>query len=368
MFLRERNRLSAAAKAFYGISLGKPGLTLSVTSPPGPDIVALQTGLRKLGYLASGLDGTFGQGTARAVRALQIDLLEPSKTVSRDGHAAFSIAQFNQVAGGSPPVTAVTGEVTPDLATCIAALLADPRAGWVPRSADPVGQNVLALRALSTAAGKGAPAPFMAAMVQQESGGRHFCIPTKSDPDDFVLMGLDRNDKASPDRITSRGYGLGQYTLFHHPATPTEIRDLVLDPARNVQAAFKELRSKFDGFVTGPSSVADDRSAELPGLALRMCRYPPSDSRYLSDCRACAREVPTRDIHRGTPVYPGASYGYQPDQYYGSAEYAGVPDRAAFLCDWPYAARRYDGSGNDSFHYQCRILLNLAAQPASGGT
>ena len=69
------------------------------------------------------------------------------------------------------------------------------------------------------------------------------------------------------------------------------------------------------------------------------------------------------EIERGTPAYAGANFGYQPDQYYPTAVYHGVPNRADFLCDWPYAARRYNGSGNDSFHYQTRILLNLLAEP-----
>ena len=69
------------------------------------------------------------------------------------------------------------------------------------------------------------------------------------------------------------------------------------------------------------------------------------------------------EIERGTPDYAGANFGYQPDQYYPTAVYHGVPNRADFLCDWPYAARRYNGSGNDSFHYQTRILLNLLAEP-----
>ena len=42
----------------------------------------------------------------------------------------------------------------------------------------------------------------------------------------------------------------------------------------------------------------------------------------------------------------------------------GVPDRAEFGCDWPYAVRRYNGSGPDSYHYQTTILLKLAAMSA----
>jgi hypothetical protein len=36
-----------------------------------------------------------------------------------------------------------------------------------------------------------------------------------------------------------------------------------------------------------------------------------------------------------------------------------VPDRADFQCDWPYAVRRYNGGGPNSFNYQAIILLNL---------
>ena len=154
-----------------------------------------------------------------------------------------------------------------------------------------------------------------------------------------------------------------RYTLFHHPPRPEELQDAILDPARNVQQAFAELRDKFDRYVAGPADTADDRAAEHRVLPLRLCKYQPGDPLYMRDCQACAAAARKIDIHRGTPAYAGATFGYQPDQYYPSAEYRGVPDRADFLCDWPYAARRYNGSGNNSFHYQTRILLNLLHQP-----
>jgi hypothetical protein len=128
--------------------------------------------------------------------------------------------------------------------------------------------------------------------------------------------------------------------------------------------AFRELRSKFDRFVVGPDDHADDRRSEHPLLPLRLCRYSANDARYLRDCRNCAAAARKVDIGPGTPAYAGASLGYQTDQYYPSATYIGVPDRADFACDWPYAVRRYNGSGNDSFHYQTRVLLNLLKQPA----
>jgi hypothetical protein len=42
-----------------------------------------------------------------------------------------------------------------------------------------------------------------------------------------------------------------------------------------------------------------------------------------------------------------------------------VPDRAALGCDWPYAVRRYNGSGVDSYHYQFQVLERLTKPPVS---
>ncbi len=71
-------------------------------------------------------------------------------------------------------------------------------------------------------------------------------------------------------------------------------------------------------------------------------------------------------IADGTPLYEGSQKSYHADSYYPSADYGSVPDRADFLCDWPYAARRYNGSGLDSFHYQTRILRNLERLAIAG--
>jgi hypothetical protein len=37
-----------------------------------------------------------------------------------------------------------------------------------------------------------------------------------------------------------------------------------------------------------------------------------------------------------------------------------VPARERFGCDWPYAVRRYNGGGLPSYHYQARVLRNVA--------
>ena len=346
------------------------GLTISWANPGDPAVVrALQRDLRALGYLRAGIDGRFGTGTAGAVRALQYDLMH-NTGASRggDGRAAVAMTDYNRDgAGGGPAVTALTGEVDQALAACLDRLVGDDAVAKLPHADDAPAQNAAALRAVGEIASTVAPAPFIAAMVVQESGGRHYCVPSANDEDNFVVVGLDRGDPGVPDHITSRGYGIGQYTIFHHPPRAEDVADFIVDPARNAQRAFSELREKFARFVVGPDSRADDRIAEHPLLTLRACKYAPADARYLRDCRACAAAVRKVEIRRGTPAYPGASFGYQPDQYYPSAVYHGVPDRAEFPCDWPYAARRYNGSGNDSFHYQTRILLNLLAEPAQDG-
>ena len=345
------------------------GLTLSEAGPNDPALVrALQQDLRALGYLLRGIDGRFGSGTTRAVRALQWDLLNNDGSSSAaDGAAPLPLTTFNQAPDGAPAVARVDGVVDEALAGCIDALLGDPRMTVLPSVDDPAARNREALAAIVATANSKAPPPFIGAMVIQESGGLHYNLPRPRDDDSFVTVGLDRNNRGDPDQITSRGYGIGQYTLFHHPPRREELQDAIVDPVRNVQKMFADLREKFDRFVAGPADVASERRVEHPLLPLRLCRYAPSDARYLRDCRNCARAARKIDIERGTPAYAGAAFGYLPDQYYPSAAYSDVPDRADFLCDWPYAVRRYNGSGNDSFHYQTRVLLNLLGPRVANG-
>jgi hypothetical protein len=47
----------------------------------------------------------------------------------------------------------------------------------------------------------------------------------------------------------------------------------------------------------------------------------------------------------------------------GTGGHRGVPDRAAFGWDWPYAVRRYNGGGVDSYHYQAQVLLRFVKDP-----
>lgn len=201
----------------------------------------------------------------------------------------------------------------------------------------------------------------MVAILGQESGLKHFSEPSPSNDDNFVVVGLDRN-AADTATITSRGYGVGQYTLFHHPPTEAEVKDFILDARANVSKVVGELRDKFIRFVNGntPGTRADDRQAEFGRGALRRCKYSPEDPRYMTDCRGCLAGAGTMDIQAGlTRFYAGASRVYEPTRYHPETGYMGVPIRANIGCDWPYAVRRYNGGGLDSYHYQTQVLLRV---------
>jgi hypothetical protein len=331
------------------------GLTLRRASgPPDPLVKALQRDLRSLGYLRIGIDGWFGPVTERAVRALQFDLLYAGRH-GNDGDAPVAIRTFNR-----GRVAAVTGVVGERLAACIEDMLNDHRVVTLPRSDDPRAANREALARIQELEGLPVPPPFLLAVLAQESGGQHFRTPTRTDADDFIVVGLDRNDAGRPDRITSRGFGMGQYTLFHHPPRADEVASLMLDPVQNAQRAIAELEDKFRHFIVGPTSgtQADDRLSEIGWGALRTCRYSQPDPRYLTDCARCAAERLV-DIDPSTPLHPGTSATLHPTPYHPETAYSGVPERSRFGCDWPYAVRRYNGSGVNSYHYQYQVLQRL---------
>jgi hypothetical protein len=176
-----------------------------------------------------------------------------------------------------------------------------------------------------------------------------------------VVVGLDRNAKAGT-AITSRGYGAGQYTLFHHPPTADEVKDFILDAGKNILKAVRELRNKFDFFVNGntPGTRADDRQAEFGRGRLRLCRFGEEDPRFMNACRQCLAEAGPADIKAGTTrFYEGSRRVYEPTQYHPEREYRSVPIRQNIGCDWPYAVRRYNGGGLDSYHYQAKVLLHV---------
>ncbi len=71
------------------------------------------------------------------------------------------------------------------------------------------------------------------------------------------------------------------------------------------------------------------------------------------------------DIPEVGPVYQGATDTLNATPFHPETEYSRVPDRATLGCDWPYAVRRYTGSGVDSYHYQFQVLERLTRPPVS---
>src|SRR5476651_143942 len=96
-YQRRQRWLSASAGDAMPVPYNDPALVLSQTAANDPSLVrALQRDLRALGYLPSGIDGNFGPGTARAVQALQRDLLEnDGSSRGGDGPAPVALAAFN---------------------------------------------------------------------------------------------------------------------------------------------------------------------------------------------------------------------------------------------------------------------------------
>lgn len=315
----------------------------------------LQRDLRALGYLRSGIDGVFGSGTVLAVKALQNDLLTNDGTGS-DGIAPVSIKSYNR-----GRVSSASGVMDFALAQCISDMLDDPNFPTVPKATDPVAENRKLVPTLKAIPSPAAPIPFVLGILMQEGGLKHFNEPRRGDEDTYIVLGLDTN-AADKTIVTSRGYGAGQYTLFHHPPRREEITEFILDVAKNVSKTIRTLRDKFDRFILGPSGAtqADDRLAEIGRGRLRICKYDAADSRYLKDCQQCLKDAGTVDIQSGvTQLHRNTTQTYEPTQYYASGSYQRVPNRSLVGCDWPYALRRYNGSGPNSYHYQAKVLLHM---------
>lgn len=302
----------------------------------------LQRDLRRLGYLRTGIDGIFGRETEAAVKALQYDLLH-NHGAGPDGVSPVRVADYN----GSR-IHAADGVLDQQLAAVMAQMLSDVRFEQVPASRDPAGENAKVAAELKAMESSEVPAPFLLAILEQESGLRHYVEPAAANEDNFVVVGLDRNSAGGP-AITSRGYGVGQYTLFHHPPTPEEVRSVILDPIKNVQKAVREFAGKFANFVNGSTAAtrADDRQRELGSGPLRRCKYAAGDPRHMKTCRDCLAAAGSRVVT------------VEPTQYHRQSLYRGVPVRKNIGCDWPYAARRYNGSGVNSYHYQAQVLLRV---------
>jgi peptidoglycan hydrolase-like protein with peptidoglycan-binding domain len=332
-----------------------PALVLSLNPNFSAVTRELQRDLRALGYFPGPVDGVFGSMTRRCVAALQYDLMRNSGASSaNDGKAPVAVTSYN-----NGRVTAATGVVDQALAGCIAAMVDDANFPKVPFSASPADDNRRAISGVESAAASKVPAPFLLQILSQESGQKQFQVPSGSNQDNFVTVGLDHNDVNNPILITSHGYGIGQYTLFHHPPTAQEIAGVISDALENASMAIAVLQSKFDKYVIGPVDTAEDRIAEHGNVPLRTCKYAPGDALYMNDCANCCKAAGSINIVAGqTPVYAGAQFVYDSTQYH-RGDYSNVPVRANIPCDWPYAIRRYNGSGVNSYDYQAEVLLRI---------
>lgn len=342
------------------LSYRQAGLVLRAggTDASRQQIQDLQRDLRSLGYLRAGVDGKFGAGTAHAVKALQHDLLNnDGRSRSGDGQAPVRVVDFNR-----GRVTAETVEADQAFVECVSDMLDDPAFPALPFTADPAAENRKLVAQIQTMPSTDVPTLFLMAILKQESGLKHFHEPGPGDQDKFITVGLDAK-KDQEHIVTSRGYGAGQYTLFHHPPRSDEINDFMLDIGKNLQKATREFDNKFQGFVNGPSNKADDRQGEIGSGPLRRCKFDSTDPRFMTDCRQCLLDAGFEDLRAGvTPLFQGSPKAYEPtglrDKF---TIYSGVPVRKAIGCDWPYAVRRYNGSGMDSYHYQAQVLLHLKA-------
>src|SRR5271170_4913881 len=214
-------------------SYAVPGLVLVPSPTFSSQVQDLQQDLRALGYSGGGIDGVFGTGTQKAVMALQYDLVHNNGASSAgDGSAPVAVQSYN-----NGTVASQTGTVDQSLVACIVAMLVDPAFPKLPFSLDPSGDNQAAIASVQAMSPSPVPIPFLLALLQQESNGKHFQVPTATNRDHYVTIGQDRNNAANPAVVTSRGFGIGQYTLFHHPPTLAEAATFIADPVKNVSQA-----------------------------------------------------------------------------------------------------------------------------------
>lgn len=97
----------------------RAGLTLANGQANDATLVrALQHDLRQLGYLRRGIDGAFGDGTVRAIRALRYDLIHNGGT-GKDGKAPVAVTSYNRGRLTAP----ITDVLDQNLAGCIADML-----------------------------------------------------------------------------------------------------------------------------------------------------------------------------------------------------------------------------------------------------
>ena len=92
----------------------------------------------------------------------------------------------------------------------------------------------------------------------------------------------------------------------------------------------------------------------------RTCKYQSDDPRHLTDCQQCMIDAGETDIIAGTTCWHvDTSRLYETTKYHKNTRLDGVPVRRNIGCDWPYALRRYNGGGVNSYWYQSEVLLRI---------
>ena len=81
-----------------------------------------------------------------------------------------------------------------------------------------------AFAALQTLVGLRVPRPFLLAILLQESDGQHFRTPTEANADDFIVVGLDRNDQGHPTASPRAGTASGSTRCSTTRRGPTRSR------------------------------------------------------------------------------------------------------------------------------------------------
>lgn len=195
----------------------KPGLVASRAEIMNVDVVrAVQVDLRKIGYLHSGVDGVFRLDAKVTIRALQYNLINNQGLSSiENGDAPVTVVTVNIGTDGTL-VQCVTGIFDQNVPNCFANMIADDREPKLAEGDDPVVANEQAVDAIVAHVDQSRPFIFDIAITHQESGGKLFAVPFGADLDHLATIGLDRNGQFL-DRLTTRGYDIDQYTLFHHP-------------------------------------------------------------------------------------------------------------------------------------------------------
>jgi len=190
-----------------GTTFLKSGLTLQKGVPQSQEVRDLQQALRELGYLRGGVDGNFGSGTEKGVKALQYDLLHNDGKGS-DGQAPVTVQSYNK-----GRVSDATGVVDQNTAQCIAEMLGDAGFIRLPIADDPVAANKSVLAKIASAKSTAVPVRFVASILKQESDLKHY-----NEQDAVITLGLDTNNAAQIFAITTRRYAAAKLMPFHPPS------------------------------------------------------------------------------------------------------------------------------------------------------